>query len=132
MSTDRLLHRAAHELRELNIDVPPFEPRDRRAIRYVPAVATVLLLVAGAAMLTTRASSDGVVGTDDAALVASARGTAGASGVSVSGGELSMREEVAIIKNHQPSADSGADSGAVPGTPDAPSGPDRRNLAMMA
>lgn len=131
MSTDRLLHRAAHELRELNIDVPAFEPRrDRRAIRYVPAVAVVLLLVAGTVMSTTQASSNGVADTDDAALVASARGTAGESVVSASADELSLSEELAIIKNHQPAADAGA--GAVPGTPDAPSGLYRRNLAMMA
>jgi hypothetical protein len=131
MTTDRLLHRAAHELRELNIDVPPFETRrSRRAIRYVPAVATVLLLVAGTVMLTTQAPSNGVVGTDDAALVASARATAGASVVSASADELSLRDELAIIKNHQPAADAAV--GAVPGTPDAPSGLHRRNLAMMA
>jgi hypothetical protein len=131
MSTERLLHRAAHELRELNIDVPPFEPRrDRLGIRYVPALATVLLLVAGTMMLTTQASSNEVVDTDDAALVASGRATAGAGVVGTSADELSLREELAIIKNHQPSADAGA--GAVSGTPDPPSGPHRRNLAMMA
>lgn len=49
MNVDRRLHRAARELRGVDISVPPIAPPARRGTRTLLAVAASVLVLAGAA-----------------------------------------------------------------------------------
>lgn len=103
MTVDQRLHRAAHELRELPIELPTFAPpaRARAGRRLLPTVVTSLLFVVGALAVVTQATaptsetaietstdSGDSTGAAEQAPVAPARASTAA---------LTPREELAII-----------------------------------
>ena len=51
MNVDRRLHRAARELRGIDVTVPPIAPPARRGTRALLAVAASVLVFAGAASI---------------------------------------------------------------------------------
>ncbi len=72
MNVDQRLHRAAHRVRELAVEVPEFVPRRRSTSRRAAPVLAGLLVLGGAASVMTQhavPTADGVQGVSTAAEV---------------------------------------------------------------
>lgn len=109
MNVEQQLHRVAHRVRELEVDVPEFVPPRRTTSRRAAPVLAGLLVLGGAASVMTQQTipaAEGVpsVGPATAEVMVS-EPTTGAQRPVVDPPAMSVHDEISLIRSLRPDAD---------------------------